>query len=94
MILEELLAARKRAKQDMAKATDPFVIAGKQLNPASSMARGFWRGTVCADVRALHAPLGHCSAKRPPAGAQGVRQLSVRGGGEATTSKSDFTACA
>lgn len=34
MILEELLAARKRAKADMAKATDPFVIAvqnGRQL---------------------------------------------------------------
>ena len=27
LILEEILAARKRAKADMAKATDPFVIA-------------------------------------------------------------------
>lgn len=35
MILEELLAARKRAKTDMAKATDPFVIAGEPAAAAS-----------------------------------------------------------
>ena len=34
MILEELLSARKRAKNDLAKATDPFeraVLDGRQL---------------------------------------------------------------
>jgi DNA polymerase delta subunit 1 len=51
MILEELLAARKRAKTDMAKATDPFVIAvqnGRQLalKISANSVYGFTGATV------------------------------------------------
>ncbi|RYE83270.1 MAG: hypothetical protein EOO65_04230, partial [Methanosarcinales archaeon] len=50
-ILEELLAARKRAKNDMAKATDPFVIAvqnGRQLalKISANSVYGFTGATV------------------------------------------------
>ena len=50
-ILEELLAARKRAKSDMAKATDPFVIAvqnGRQLalKISANSVYGFTGATV------------------------------------------------
>jgi DNA polymerase delta subunit 1 len=50
-ILEELLAARKRAKTDMAKATDPFVIAvqnGRQLalKISANSVYGFTGATV------------------------------------------------
>ena len=50
-ILEELLAARKRAKADMAKATDPFVIAvqnGRQLalKVSANSVYGFTGATV------------------------------------------------
>ena len=51
LILEELLAARKRAKADMAKATDPFVIAvqnGRQLalKVSANSVYGFTGATV------------------------------------------------
>lgn len=51
MILEELLAARKRAKNDMAKASDPFVIAvqnGRQLalKISANSVYGFTGATV------------------------------------------------
>jgi len=50
-ILEELLAARKRAKNDMAKATDPFVVAvqnGRQLalKISANSVYGFTGATV------------------------------------------------
>ena len=51
LILEELLSARKRAKHDMAKATDPFVIAvqnGRQLalKVSANSVYGFTGATV------------------------------------------------
>jgi DNA polymerase delta subunit 1 len=51
LILEELLAARKKAKQDMAKATDPFVVAvqnGRQLalKISANSVYGFTGATV------------------------------------------------
>jgi len=51
LILEELLSARKRAKNDMAKATDPFVIAvqnGRQLalKVSANSVYGFTGATV------------------------------------------------
>lgn len=46
LILEELLAARKRAKQDMAKATDPFIIAVQ----VSHVIRGAWGSTPLGQI--------------------------------------------